>query len=359
MKKLKAFAFFAAAMAVMVFICGCESKVSTTSSNQPAPLKVGLVLDAAGRGDGSFNDAACKGLEQAKNELGSVIETKLIESSDNNELEDNLRTLTKEQVQLVIGMGYFFTDPVINVAKEFPQTRFVLIDANVPGLQSESNVTCVTFKDNEGAFLAGVAAALQSRTGKIGFIGGAQIPVMEKFEAGYTAGARFINPGVAVSCDYIGTGVEGFSDPNKGKMLALKQMDNDVDVIFQAAGASGKGIIEAVAAREKLVIGSDVDQTYMVPEDQRPYVLTSIIKGVDGSVCDVIKRQLNKKLNGGYIELGIKDGVQVYAENDINKNILADIKPRLENIKSKISSQEIQVPATIKELPIIMDDSLF
>ncbi|MDD3363714.1 MAG: BMP family ABC transporter substrate-binding protein [Syntrophomonas sp.] len=343
MKKLKVVTLLAAVIASMLFFTGCEQKPGKTES-QPAKLKVGLILDVVGRGDGGFNDAAYNGLVTAQKDLGNAIETTLVEPRDVNEQEKGLRTLAQNKMDLIIAMGYSCSEPLAKVAPDYSETKFVLIDNDLPNLKVESNITCVTFKDSEGAFLAGAAAALKSQTGKIGFVGGVDIPVIKNFATGYNAGARYINPKIVVLSSYVATGIEGFNDPATARTLALKQISDGADIIFHAAGVSGTGVFEAVASQNKLAIGADVDQTFTVHEAQRAYVLTSIIKGIDVAIGDVIKRQLEKRLGGGYIELGINDGVQIYAENDINKNMLASIKPQLDEIKNKIAHQDIVVP---------------
>lgn len=345
MQKLKVFTLLAVVMAIMLFFNGCAQKGEKAENNQPTKLKVGLVLDMAGRGDGGFNDAAYNGMITAKKDFGNNIATTLVEPRNINEFEEELRTLAQNKTDLIIAMGYYFSEPLAKVARDYPEAKFVLIDANLPNLKADSNITCVTFKDNEGAFLAGAAAALKSQTGKIGFVGGAEIPVINNFETGYTAGARYINPKIVVLSNYISKGNEGFHHPNTARTYALDQISNGADIIFHAAGDSGSGVFEAVASQKILAIGADVDQTFTVPEAQRAYILTSIIKGVDAAVVNVINRQLEKRLDGGYVELGIKDGVEIYAENDINKNLLVSLKPQLDEIKNKIARQEIVVPS--------------
>lgn len=345
MYKLKTVTLLVSVLAFMLFFTGCAENGEKAENNHPDQLTVGLVLSVGGQGDKGFNDAACNGLVKAQKDFGESIDTTLAEPPNINEFEAELRTLAKKNTNLIIALGYYFPEPLAKVARDYPGTKFVLIDATLPDLKPDSNITCITFKDNEGAFLAGAAAALKSRTGKIGFVGGADIPVINNFETGYIAGARYINPKVAVLSNYIAAGSEGFYHPNTARTYTLGQISNGADVIFQAAGDSGKGVIEAAASQKKLAIGVDVDQTFTAPESQRAYILTSIKKGVDSAVVNVIKRQLDKKLDGGYIELGIKDGVETYAENDINKEMLADIKPQLDEIKDKIANQEIAVPS--------------
>ncbi|WP_214659181.1 BMP family lipoprotein [Candidatus Formimonas warabiya] len=332
--------FTAAAM----LLTGCGQGEAKPGNSQSEKLQVGLVLDPVGLGDGGFNDAANNGLAKAGKDFGSAVETTAVVLKDLPSGEKELRRLAENKTDLVIAMGYYFTEMLPKVAGEYPETKFVLIDNNLPNLKSGGNLTCVTFKDHEGAFLAGAAAALKSRTGKIGFVGGAEIPAVKNFETGYAAGARYINPKIEVFSNYVASGTEGFNDPEKGRVLAMDQIKSGADVIFQAAGASGLGVLEAATAQKILVIGADTDQSYAVPEPQRGYVLTSILKGVDTAVYDVIKLRLDNKLAGGYVVLGIKDSVETYAENDINRDLLAGIKPRLDEIKEKIVGGEIKVP---------------
>jgi len=342
MNKLKAAALLTIFVALLIFFTGCGQS-EMFSKNQPA-LKVGLLLDAVGRGDGGFNDAAYNGLLMAQDKFGDAIETTLYEAKDANDLEGELRKAAQNHMDLIIAIGYFFTEPLKKVAADYPQTKFVLIDDKIAGLKADSNITCVTFKDNEGSFLAGAAAALKSQSGIIGFVGGTDNPVIKNFETGYTAGALYINPDIKVLINYVARGNIGFNSPDLAKAGALEQISNGADIIFHAAGASGAGVFEAVASQKKLAIGADIDQTYIVPEDQRAYVLTSIVKGIDLAVLAIIECRLDNNLEGGYLDLGVKDGVETYAENEINKNMLSDIKSQLDEIKNKIANGEITVP---------------
>jgi len=341
---------------IMVFlftaaVSGCSGIFDPADGRKQVcePLKVGLVLDVGGRGDLSFNDAACSGLEKAKKELGARVQVQCLEPVEEADREKLLSSLAREKYDLVLGLGQFFTGAMEKVALDYPLTRFVLIDAFIDGLKVNNNISCFTFRENEGAFLAGAAAAMKTGSGKIGFIGGTKLPVIERFEAGYTAGARYVKPDIVVLSSYVGTGLEGFRKPEKGKELALQQMDGGADVIFHAAGGSGNGVNEIVTARNRLVIGVDMDQTFTVAEERRAYVLTSVVKGVDRAVYDSVNFQLKGELNGGYYEYGLQDGGVYYAENSINETLLTDIKPRLEEIKAGIIGDEINVPVSKKE----------
>lgn len=353
MKKMRVLltCLLAVVLVTTVFISGCGKKEATKTVDGPKKVKVGLVFDVGGRGDKSFNDAAYAGLEKATKDFGDKIEVKFLEPAAGGENREQLvRLLAQEKYDVIIGVGFIFTDTITKVAKDFPQTKFGLIDGYVPDLKEDSNISCLLFKDQEGSFLTGAAAALKSKSGKVGFVGGMQIPTIEKFEAGYMAGAKFVNPNIVVMSDYIGTTGEAFKDPVKGKELTLKQIKDGADVIYHASGASGIGVFEAAASQKKLVIGVDSDQSLTATDSQRPYVLTSMLKRVDTAVYDTIKSVLDTNFKGGYREFGVKDNGVGYAENEYNKDLISDIKPKLEELKAKIISGEIKVPTTKKDV---------
>lgn len=333
------------------FISGCGKKEAPLAAEGSKKVKVGLVFDVGGRGDKSFNDAAYAGLEKARGDFGDKVEIKYLEPAGGGENREQLvRLLAQEKCDVIFGVGFIFTETIAKVAKEFPQTKFGLVDGYVSDLKDSSNISCLLFKDHEGSFLVGAAAALKSKSGKVGFVGGMQIPTIEKFEAGYMSGAKFVNPNIEVVSDYIGTTGEAFKDPVKGKELALKQIKYGVDVVYHASGASGIGVLEAAASQKALAIGVDSDQSLTATEAQRPYILTSMLKRVDTAVYDTIKSVIDKNFKGGYQEFGLKDNGVTYAENEYNKSLINDIKPRLEEIKGKIISGEIKVPATRKDV---------
>lgn len=343
-------------MAAFIF-AGCAKKEAQPpqqqQQQQPAEtkkIKVGLVFDVGGRGDLSFNDSAYAGLERAQKDFGDKIEVKYLEPSQGGEnREQLLRLLAEDGYNLIFGVGFMFTDHIKKVSQEFPDVKFGLIDGNIEGLDEKSNVACLQFKEEEGSFLVGAAAALKSKTGKIGFVGGMKIPLIEKFEAGYMAGAKFVNPKVEIISDYIGTTGDAFKDPVKGKELALKQFKAGADVVYHASGASGIGVIEAATAEKKFAIGVDSDQSLTAKEEQRPYILTSMLKRVDVAVYDTIKDYVEGNFKGGYKVFGLAEDGVGYAVNDYNKNMISDIIPKLDEIKEKIVKGEIKVPADKKQ----------
>lgn len=341
-------------------LAGCGQQASPTpqqkpaekqAAQPPAKKKIGLVFDVGGRGDLSFNDSAYAGLEKAQKEFADKIEVKYLEPSGSGEnREELLRLLASQKYDLIFGVGFLFTDHIAKVAKEFPNVKFALIDGYIPDLKKDSNIICLAFKEHEGSFLVGAAAAMKSKTGKVGFVGGMKIPLIERFEAGFHAGVKTVNPKASVLVDYIGTTGDAFKNAPKGKELALKQYNAGADVIYHAAGASGIGVFEAAAARKKWVIGVDSDQALTAKKEQQPLFITSMMKRVDVSVYETIKTFLAGKFEGGYRVFGLADGGVGYAINEYNKAIMNEIGKALEDLKAKVIKGEIVVPVNNEEL---------
>jgi len=241
--------------AVAVLVAGCGKKAEQSGGSKApagAPLKVGLVFDVGGRGDKSFNDAAYAGLERARQELGAEIQT--LETGEGTDREAALRQLAAGGSQVVFGVGFLFSDDIHQLASEFPAVKFACVDYTVkPGDTLPPNLAALTFKEEEGSYLVGALAALLNHTGKVGFVGGMQIPLIKKFEAGYRAGVRAVNPKVQVLVKYAGTTGSAFKDPTKGKELALAEYHQGADIIFHASGSTGLGVFEAATV---LAIGA-------------------------------------------------------------------------------------------------------
>jgi basic membrane protein A len=315
---------------------------------QEKKIKVGLVYDVGGRGDLSFNDSAYAGLKRAEEDFGvEVID--LEPSGGGEDREQLLRLLAEDGYDLIFGVGFMFTDHIAKVAEEFPDTKFGLIDGAVDDIDSSSNISCLMFKEHEGSFLVGAAAALKSESGKVGYIGGMKSPIIERFEYGYLAGAKYVNPDIETFSDYVGTTGDAFKDPVKAKELALKQIKAGADVLYHASGASGIGMIEAATANEKLSIGVDSDQSLTATDEQKPFILTSMMKRVDNSVYGTIKDFVEGKFEGGYRIFGLEDDGVGYAVNEFNKELISDIQAKLDELKDKVINGEIKVPADKNE----------
>lgn len=256
-------------------------------------LRIGLAYDIGGRGDASFNDLAAAGFDQAIKDMGveeeNTRELSAAPNEDESVKQTRLRRLAREGFDPIVAVGFAYTESLKVVAPEFPDVRFGLVDSAVPGVP---NVTPLVFAEQEGAFLAGVVAAYQSRKCHVGFVGGVDIPLIRKFEAGYVQGAKAAAPKIVVEKKYItpATDFTGFQDPVKGSEAAKGLIDKGADVLYPAAGASGIGVFSAVKQAGALAIGCDADQ-YNQPAlaDSRDVIVASSLKRVDVAVYDFVR----------------------------------------------------------------------
>lgn len=330
-------------LTLLLLLPGCIKLPQGPQTGNIHTLNVSVLFSEGSRGDHSYNDMAHLGAELAKADFGSAVNVKYFDFTSNYEFLLRLQGQNSTDLIIIIG-GYHYIDSIMKIAKEFPKTRFVVMDGYISGLTEHENITCINFKVQEGSFLVGAMAALKSTSGKIGFIGGVKRPEIERFEVGFIAGAKYIKPEIKITSDYIGNTLAAFKNFEKGEELAKEQYENDVDVIFHAAGASGFGVISAAEKQKKRVIGVDTDQALLLTADLRPYVLTSMIKKVDTAVYAAIEASLNKEIKGGYITYGIAENGVGYAENQYNAEEIKDIKETVEKIKAKIIAGEIIVP---------------
>jgi basic membrane protein A and related proteins len=299
-----AFGLFAAA-------CNGDDVTPPDPNGEAQPgedLRVGLVFDIGGRGDQSFNDAAARGLDQAEADFG--VDTRDLEPAGGGEdREELLRLLAEEEFDLIFGIGFAFFDSIDAVADEFPDLTFAIVDSVV----ERPNVASLTFAEHEGSFLVGAAAAMKSETGHIGFIGGVEIDLIEKFEAGYVAGAQHVNPDIEIDISYISQPPDfsGFADPARGREVALAQYEAGADVVYHAAGGSGAGLFEAAAETSEATgshvwaIGVDSDQYLTAPAELQDYILTSMLKRVDVAVYETIADYVEGQVQGGDRTIGL------------------------------------------------------
>jgi basic membrane protein A len=310
-------------------------------------VDVGVVFDMGGRGDKSFNDGAYLGAERASKELGARV--RFIEPGEGSDREAGLRLLAAEGMDLVIGVGFIFTDDLTQLAREYPNTRFAGVDYSVATdkdgriIPPPSNLAALKFREEEGSFLVGALAGLVSKSKKVGFVGGMNFPLIHKFEMGYKAGVKAVCPDCEVIAQYAGVTPEAFRNPGKGKELALSQYQQGVNVIFHASGSTGLGVFEAARQTGKLAIGVDADQYNEAPG----YVLTSMVKGVDNATFDVIRRVKEGRFKGGIYQYGLaENGVGYVYDANNEKLIPADVRARLEQLKQDIIAGRIKVPST-------------
>ncbi len=305
-----------------------------------AQFKVGLVLDRGGKDDKSFNSSAFAGATAAKDKLGIFL--KHVEASDDNAFEPSLRAFAQRDFDLIIGIGVGQKEALRKVAAQFPKRYFAIIDAHVDAL----NVRSMLFEEHEGAFLVGAIAALTSKTGKIGFIGGMDIPLIRRFEMGYEAGAKKINPQVNVLANYVGVTSEAWNNPPKGKELALSQYGSGADIVFAAAGASGLGVFDAAEDRKKFAIGVDANQDWMKPG----LILTSMLKRVDVAVFSAIEDAKAGKFTSGVKRFGLSNKGVDYSIDQYNEKLVPEsVRQRVEELKTAIIEGKIHVPDYYKK----------
>ena len=305
-----------------------------------APLKVGLVLDKGGKDDKSFNSAAYAGATKAEKEL--KVQLKYVEASDVTALENLHRAFARKKFDLIIGIGFAQTEAIKKISAQHPDVKFALVDGEV----TAPNVRSLLFEEHEGSFVVGALAALKSKTGKVGFIGGMDIPLIRRFSLGFEAGAKFINPKISVVNNFIGVTGEAWNNPAKAKELALSQISSGVDIIFVAAGASGSGAFDAIEEKGKLGIGVDSNQNWIKPGA----ILTSMMKRVDVAVYNAIQDTQNNKFTPGVVRYGFKDKGVDYALDKHNEKLLTpDLIAKLEDIKTQILSGKIKVPDYYKQ----------
>ncbi len=303
-------------------------------------VRIGLVFDVGGLGDKSFNDAAHAGLMRAKDELGVSVRT--VEPGDGSDRASALRQLAAEGNALVIGVGFIFTDDIKKMALEFPGTKFACIDySGAVGEVTPPNVQGLRFREHEGSFLVGAIAALVSKTKTLGFVGGMQIPLIRKFEAGFIAGAKHVCPECRVLSAYAGTDPKAFADPVMGKELAASQYDRGADVIFHASGKTGAGVMQAARERGKFAIGVDSNQFHDAP----CCVLTSMVKQVDLAVFNAVRAVLQGKFEPGVTELGLAEGGVAFVYDDDNRAwIPPEVITRVKTLSAEIIEGRLEVP---------------
>jgi len=353
----------------LVSLLGCKKK--------QVPRTIGLALDVGGRGDQSFNDGALRGLEimaaglrytargyepLAEPEYRKLLPADLgaapfphlgippplvLSGKAQEDYEPNLQLLVDQGADLIVAVGFMMEPATRAVAARNPGARFLLIDSPVLDAAGKpttaANVRSVVFRENEGSFLAGALAGKLTR-GKVGFVGGMQLPLIRKFEVGYRAGVRQANPAAEVLVAYTGT----FDDEKKGIEVGQDLYARGCDVVFHGAGLDGLGVIKAAQQAGKLVIGVDSDQSHVAPES----VVTSMVKHVDVAVYQAVKDVLEKKFSGGDVVLGLREGgvglapIGPMVQASARAEALADI----ERLRARIVAGQLEVPATLEQL---------
>ena len=311
------------------------------AADDKSKIHVGIVFDIGGKDDRSFNAAAWEGVQRAAKDFPIVLRD--IEPGTPNAIEPAMRAFAERGFDLIIGVGFAQAPIMEQVAKDYPNIHFAIID----GVSELPNVASLVFKEQEGSYLVGMLAAKTSKTGTIGFLGGMDIGLIHRFEKGYEEGAKAVNPNVRVIQNYVGVTDSAWNNPGKGKELSLAQIGKGADVIFTAAGNSGLGAFDAVEQQGKqngrathFVIGVDSNQNMVKPG----FVLTSMVKRVDNVVYNIVQDVVNHRFSPGLHVFGLdKDGVG-YALDNYNKDLISpEAIEEAEAAKKKIIAGEIKV----------------
>jgi basic membrane protein A len=298
-------------------------------------VKPAVIYDLGGKFDKSFNEGVFNGATRFKKESG--VDFRDIEIQNEAQREQVLRKFAKDGRSPIMMAGFAFETALKKVAAEFPNTKFAIIDdvVDLPNVQS------IVFKEHEGSFVVGVIAADTSKTGKVGFVGGMDIPLISKFGCGYAQGVKYASEGKGeVIANMTGTTPAAWNDPVKGGELAKSQIDRGADIVYAAAGATGQGVLKAAADAGKFGIGVDSNQNGLFPG----HVLTSMLKHVDVATYKSFTDAKNGAWKPGILVLGLKEGGVDYAVDENNKDILtADVKAKADAAKADIISGKIQV----------------
>jgi len=325
-----------AVLALVISACTPAAPAATTKT-------FGMVTDQAGLGDQGFNDTSWAGLQKAEKDLGG--KAKVVESRENSQYVPNLTTLAEQKTDLVVGVGFLLTDAVAEVSAKYPKVNFALVDSVVPA----DNVACLLFKEQDGSFLVGAIAGLMTKSNVVGFVGGMEGELIKKFEVGYRAGVKTTNPDCQVLVSYVGS----FGDPALGEEMANGQYDKKADIIYQAAGGSGLGVINAAKKRAQKVIGVDTDQYALAPDN----VITSMMKRVDVAVYETCKAVSEGKFKGGIVTRGIAEGgIDISPSSE--KTLPKDVLDKANALKERVKKGEFTVPATEDEFTAFTPPSL-
>ncbi|MGC6535790.1 MAG: BMP family lipoprotein [Candidatus Puniceispirillaceae bacterium] len=309
--------------------------VSLSASASAADIKPAVIYDMGGKFDKSFNEGVWNGVKRFQDETG--IEVMEFEVTNETQREQAMRRMAERGATIILGVGFAQADAIAAVSAEYPEKQFSIIDV---GWLDAPNLRQYVFKEHEGSYLVGVAAAKATQTDKVGFVGGMDIPLISKFACGYVGGAKSVNADIEVYQNMTGTTPSAWNDPAKGAELTRSQIDRGADVVYQAAGGTGIGVIQAAADAGKLSIGVDSNQNGLAPGS----VLTSMLKRVDVAAYNTFMDAKNDAFTSGVQVLGVAEGGVDWALDDNNASLItADMKAAIEDARAGILSGAIQV----------------
>lgn len=328
-------------LSALLIASGC-SRVFGSGDEANGKKRVGIVFDIGGKDDKSFNAAAWVGVKRALQDMPNDMILRDVEPGDPTSIEPSMRAFAERGYDLIIGVGFAQAPIMEQVAKDYPNLKFAIID----GVIDLPNVASLNFKEHEGSFLVGMIAARTTKTNKVGFVGGMDIPLIHKFATGYAEGARYANPKIEVFENYVGVNDSAWNNPGKGKELAKAQIERGADVLFQAAGNSGLGVFDAAEEMNKLAIGVDANQNWVKPG----FILTSMMKRVDNAVYNAVKEVVENRFNGGIHLFGLESDGVGYALDDYNRNLIPQsVLDEVERAKKEIIAGHIKVTDAMAE----------
>ncbi|MFI7012888.1 BMP family protein [Streptomyces sp. NPDC050164] len=337
----------AATASLALALAACGSTSTSGSSDSKGNKGLAIAYDVGGKGDQSFNDAAYAGLEQAQKEFGyETADVEPTEGETDADKEQRLASLAKQGYNPVIGVGYAYASAVKGAAEKFPKTTFGIVD---DATINTKNVADLVFSEEQASYLAGVAAAKSTKSNIVGFVGGVDIPLIHKFQAGFEQGVKDTNPKVKVLSQYLTQTAEegGFSSPDKGKTAAEGQIEKKADVVYAAAGLSGQGVIEAAAAKKVWAIGVDSDQYKQAAlAKYKDFILTSAMKDVAKAVYNLAKSVEDGKPETGIVRGDLKTGEVSLSDSNPKFADDAELQEAIKTAKEKIISGEIKVKSS-------------
>jgi len=314
-------------------------------------VRSAMVTDVGGLGDNSFNDSANAGLEMGVSELG--IEKNVLESGSPTDYINNLTQLAQNGFSPIFAVGFLMTDAVAEIAPQYPEQSFAIVDSVV----EEPNVASLTFREEQGSYLAGVVAGLMTQEDTdyttaddqtVGFLGGQESPLIQKFEAGYVAGVESVCPDCEIVSEYAGTTPDAFNDPAAGQEISLRMNDQGADIIYHASGGTGAGMFDAATERQFFGIGVDSDQAALFPDAP---VLTSMLKRVDNAVFQTVEAFANDEFPGGEVQtFGLEDeGVGLAEFGEFDELVPQEVKDAIDQARTDIIDGAVEVPTEMSQ----------
>ncbi len=345
MKKIMS-VIIAVGLFASLLLAGCSDKKDDGNSNggsSSKSMKIAYLANGS-MGDKSFFESALEGVKEIEKTYGAKV-TPIEIGTDKSKFEPALLDASEDDYDIIIIGTFDMEQAILKVAPQFPDKKYIMFDYELDYSSADlSNVYCVTYKANEGAYLSGVLAASMTKTNKIGFVGGMDIPLINDFLVGYIQGAKDANPDIKVLVSYVGD----FNDPAKGKELALAQYNQGADIVYQGAGQSGLGCLDAAKEKNKFIIGTDSDQAMIYKDDDAAkanLILTSQLKRVDKSLVRAFELYQKNELKFGAGEtLGIKEDAVELADNEFYKKLVpAEVRAKIDETEKKISDGTIKV----------------